>query len=87
MKKYAVSYYSVTTGYGWQQEFDRLDEFESFIDEMRLKPSASVSVWDNELHEYIFDKDAFCEPEVDMLRNLFRDMRTRNRKMKLTTAK
>ena len=87
MKKYSVSYYSVTTGYGWQDEFDRLAEFESFIDEMRRKPSASISVWDNELHEYIFDKDAFCKPDVDMLRSLFRDMRTKNRKMKLATAK
>ena len=87
MQKYQVSYYSITTGYGWQDEFDRLADVESIIDEMRRKPSASVDVWDSELQEFIFSKDAFCKPDIDMLRCQFRDMRTKNRKMKLTTAK
>lgn len=82
-KKYVVTYCSATTGYGWKQEFDRLSEFEPFIDEMRNVPSAAVDVYDRELGDFIFNKDCFCEPDVDMLRGLWRDMRTKNRKMKM----
>ena len=83
-KKYIVSYCSGATGYGWKQEFDRLSDFEDFINEMRREITASVSVWDSQLKEFIFDKDALCyKPNIDMLRpsDHFRDMRTKDRKM------
>lgn len=37
MSKYSVSYCSGATGFGWEQDYDRLDEFEDFIDEMRME--------------------------------------------------
>jgi hypothetical protein len=82
-KKYVVDYCSGATGYGWSKEYDRLDEFESFIDEMRREITAHVSVWDNTLKDFIFYKRALCyEPETDMLKAIDRDMRTKNRKWK-----
>ena len=81
-KKYSVSYTSGATGYGWDQEFDRLDEFEDFINEMRNVYTAAVRVWDNELKTFIFWKRALSEPTTDMLSDMFRDMRTTTRKVK-----
>lgn len=82
-KKYVVSYCSAPTGYCWTQEHDRLSEFEAFIDEMRMTPSAAVDVWDRELEDYIFWKDCFAKPKIDMLRSGHRDMRTKSRQKNL----
>ena len=80
-KKYTVDYCSGATGYGWSQEYDRLDEFESFIDEMRHEYTACVSVWDNQLNDFIFYKRTLCfEPHIDMLKAFDRDLRTKDRK-------
>ena len=85
-KKYVVSYCSGATGYGWEAEHDRLDEFESFIDEMRHEYTARVTVWDSTLKEFIFYKRALSSnPETDMLRSFERDMRTTTRKRKEET--
>ena len=82
-KKYSVDYCSGATGYGWSHEYDRLDEFEDFIDEMRNEYTASVRVFDYDLGEFIFWKRTLSyKPEIDMLHDLFRDMRTTNRRMK-----
>lgn len=81
VKKYTVDYYSGATGYGWSREYDRLDEFESFINQMRHEVTACVSVWDNYLQDFIFYKRALCyEPETDLLRSTNRDLRTKDRK-------
>lgn len=83
MKKYSVSYCSGATGYGWKQEYDRLDEFESFIKEMRNEYTCEISVFDHELGDFIYWKRALCyEPEVNVMFNLFRDLRTTTRRMK-----
>lgn len=83
MKKYSVDYASGATGYGWSQEFDRLDEFEDFIDEMRKEVTARVTVWDSQLHDFIFWKDCLCyKPSIDMLHSIGRDMRTKDRHWK-----
>ena len=83
MKKYSVDYCSGATGYGWTAYHDRLDEFEDFINEMRKEYTASVRVWDSDLEKFIFWKDCLTyKPRIDMLNDLFRDMRTRTRKMK-----
>ena len=82
-KKYTVDYCSGATGYGWSQQYDRLDEFESFINEMRKVSTAHVTVWDSQLKDFIFWKDCLCyEPRIDMLRpdKHFRDLRTKDRK-------
>ena len=81
--KYTVDYVSGATGYGWSQEYDRLDEFEDFIDEMRKEYTAKVTVWDSELKTFIFWKNTLTfEPEKDMLHDVMRDMRTKTRKVK-----
>ena len=82
-KKYSVSYTSGATGFGWRQEYDRLDEFEEFINEKRKDYTADVSVWDETLQDFIFWKKALTyEPTVDMLADYSRDMRTVDRKFK-----
>ena len=82
-KKYSLEYCSGATGYGWEKEYDRLDEFEDFINEIRNEYTAKVTVFDYSLKKFIFYKRALSfKPEKDMLFNLFRDMRTTTRKIK-----
>ena len=85
-KKYSVDYCSGSTGYGWSREYDRLDEFECFINECRHDYSAKVRVFDTTLNKFIFIKGCSWKPQVDMLHDLFRDMRTTDRQMKFTNA-
>ena len=81
-KKYTVQYVSGATGYGWEKEFDRLDEFEGFINEMRKDCTAKVTVWDNTLQDFVFWKNALTfNVKIDMLQDYLRDMRTTTRKM------
>ena len=83
-KKYIVNYCSGSTGYGWKKEYDRLDQFEDFVNEIRHNYTAYITVWDDELKEHIFWKDCLTyEPRIDMLRAICRDMRTKTRKVKL----
>lgn len=82
--KYTVHYASGATGYGWRKEYARLDEFEGFIDSIRREYTASVTVWDDTLREFIFWKDCLThECRIDRLNNLFRDMRTTTREAKI----
>lgn len=82
-KKYIVEYCSGATGYGWRCQHDRLDEFEGFIDQMRREYTASVTVWDNEIEDFIFWKDVLTfDTRIDMLHDMNRDMRTKTRKYK-----
>ena len=81
-KKYSVEYCSGATGYGWDIEYDRLDEFEDFINEMRYEYTASVRVYDYTLEKFIYWKNCLAyKPSIDMLSDIFRDMRTKTRKM------
>ena len=83
MAKYSVSYCSAPTGYGWEQKYDRISEFESFVNEMRRVPTAEVIVYDYELGDFIFWKRAMrYDPDIDMLHSVCRDLRTKTRKMK-----
>lgn len=80
-KKYILSYASGATGFGWEEEYDRLEEFEAFVNEMRHEYTARVTVWDNTLNAFVFWKDCLeSKPETDMLHDIFRDMRTKTRK-------
>ena len=82
-KKYTVKYCSGSTGYGWEKQYDRLDEFEDFIDEMRGDYTARIIVWDETLQKIIFWKDCLSvNPRIDLLSELLRDMRTTTRKAK-----
>lgn len=82
MKKFIVDYASANTGYGWTREFDRLEEFEGFIKESRGERYVLISVWDNTLGNFIYYRRNSLQPDVDMLSNLFRDMRTTTREAK-----
>lgn len=53
-KKYVVNYCSGSTGYGWSKEYDRLDEFEDFVNEKRRDYTARVTVWDDSVKGFIF---------------------------------
>lgn len=82
-KKYVVSYCSGATGYGWDKEYDRLEDFEDFINEKRKDYTAKVTVFDNTLKKFIFWKNTLTyNIKIDMLHNFSRDMRTINRKRK-----
>jgi hypothetical protein len=79
-KKYTVKYCSGSTGYGWEKQYDRLDEFEDFVDEIRREYTASLKVWDETLQEFIFWKDCLTfKCYIDRLHDFRRDMRTTTR--------
>lgn len=82
MAKYTVIYTSAATGYGWRKEHERLEDFEDFVNEKRTDAMAYVTVWDNELVKCIFRKGYGFKPEIDMLKNPQRDMRTTTRERK-----
>lgn len=83
MKKYSVTYTSGATGYGWHEEYDRVEEFESFVNEIRHDYTARLTVWDNELEDFIFWKDCLTYTcKIDMLHSYNRDLRTKTRKAK-----
>lgn len=82
-KKYVLDYGHGSTGYGWQKEYDTLDEFESFVDAMEHEYNASIQVWDNEIQKFIYWKDILTyRPRIDMLHDFLRDMRTKTRRIK-----
>lgn len=83
MRKYSVSYASGSTGFGWEHEYDKVEEFEEFIDEEKKDVTARVTVWDNELNAFIFWKDCLTfECRIDLLHSFDRDLRTRTRTRK-----
>lgn len=81
MGKYSVSYYHNATGYGWKEETNRLEDFESFIDEMRADHNANITVWDNTINKFIYWQQG-CFYKVDLLSDILRDMRTITREVK-----
>lgn len=83
-KKYCVSYTSGATGFGWDHEYDRLDEFEDFVKEKeRNDYTTRITVWDSDLEKFVYWKDCLAyKPRIDMLSDLFRDFRTTTRKIK-----
>ena len=85
-KKYAVTYHCCSTGYGWRMEYDRIDEFESFIKDARHERSYEVWVYDYDFDDFIFIKrGGTLEIDKDMLGS-FRDLRTTTRMHKAVTA-
>lgn len=81
MKKYSVSYVAGSTGYGWEHEYDRIDEFEDFVNEIRDEYTARLLVWDNEIEKFIFWKDCLTyKCKIDLLHSYDRDLRTKTRK-------
>lgn len=65
-KKYSVSYTNGASGYGWDKEYDRLNEFEDFV--TTVSRTSYVCVYDNEIGEIIYKKDALDDkPSIDFL--------------------
>ena len=63
------------------KKYDRLDEFEYFVNEMRNDCAARITVWDEELQDFVFWKDAFkWNCRIDSLKGVERDCRTTTRK-------
>lgn len=82
-KKYTLSYCSGATGFGWDEEYDTLNEFEYFVDDTRKEFTAQVKVFDRSIKKFIYWKDCLSyDPYIDMLHDSDRDMRTTTRKRK-----
>lgn len=83
MRKYSVAYAS-STGFGWEREYDRIDEFEDFVDEIRNEYTARLTVWDNQIKQFLFWKNCLTyNCKIDMLHSCDRDLRTLDRKRKV----
>lgn len=77
--KYEIGYCSGATGYGWEDACDTIEEVEEIISEIRETRTAMVTVFDNNLGNFIFYKRALSEPETDMIYSFKRDLRTTTR--------
>ena len=78
MAKYFVSYASGATGFGWEKEYDRIDEFEYLIKE--IDRSTYFYVYDYEIKEIIYKKDCLDnKPTIDLLHKPLRDFRFKSR--------
>ena len=83
MAKYIVNYCSGPTGYGWRQEYDRLEDFESFVNTVGFDYSTALDVWDETQQKFIFWKDVLTsQPRIDDLHRVDRDYRTKSRSRK-----
>ena len=52
--KYTVTYVSGATGFGWTEYANTIKEVEWLLQGIATKHTAQVSVWDNELEDFIF---------------------------------
>ena len=77
--KNTVTYVSGATGFGWTEYANTIKEVEWLLQGIATKHTAQVSVWDNELEDFIFYKRALAEPETDLIHNSRRDLRTKTR--------
>lgn len=55
-KRYCIDYCSGATGYGWSHETNSRREAQSVAKSMSKSYTSAVSVWDNEIHDFIYDK-------------------------------
>lgn len=66
--RYHISYTSGATGYGWEQETDSLKEARGIAhsDSFGENYTAMVTIWDEELKDFIFWKSVLCyKPDID----------------------
>lgn len=84
MKKYSVVYNSAPNSCGIQhrENFDTIKEVEREVGEYLTDYYSSVSVFDNELDDYIFYKECMSKPDINLIKpsTHFRDLRTTTRK-------
>ena len=81
--KYSVGGGGGATGYGWRQEFDRLEDFEGWLNSMRREYTAHITVWDASRKDFIFWKDVLTfTPSIDDLQRVDRDYRTKTKNKK-----
>jgi hypothetical protein len=82
MKKYTVQYNASPTSYGIDhtEEVDTITEVENLINEYKKMYQSAVRVFDSILNDYIFYKHiGTTTPEIDLIDNYKRDLRTTNR--------
>ncbi len=77
--KYEVVYVSGATGFGWTEYANNIKKVEWLLEGIATTHTAQVRVWDNELEDFIFYKRALSSPEVDLIHNSRRDLRTKTR--------
>ena len=82
MSKYIVDY-SSTSGYGWTKEYDRVESVDGIVNEHRHNKYTGLTVYDCEHGDFIFWKDIFSGPSIDLLGDHnARDLRTVTRMRK-----
>lgn len=70
MARYTIDYCSAPTGYGWREKTDSITEVKKIVrsESYGRCITASVSVWDSKVKDFIFDKDAMCyKPRIDKI--------------------
>lgn len=81
MKTYSVSVVIGAAIGGFEYETNDLKEVEMDVNEYGNTYNASVRVWDEQTQQFIYWKDVLNrKPRIDMLHDIHRDFRFRNRK-------
>lgn len=84
MKKYIISYVSGATGYGWEEKVNTIEEVENIVNEFKNIYTAKLSVFDNQLDDFIYYKFSLeSKPQVDFIYNYKRDLRVKDRVKKI----
>ena len=80
MAKYNVVYVNGPTGFGWDEDFERLDEVEEIVNYYYSNYSTAIHVFDYVQDKFIFWKDVLTyKPSIDDLHRSDRDYRTKTR--------
>lgn len=78
--RYTVNYTSGSTGFGWEAQHSSIKEFIGWLEEAKLERAYRITVWDDTLGDFIFWKDVFDKPIIDMIFTSSRDLRTKTKK-------
>jgi len=81
MAKYTL-WYSSTTGYGWKEKSNRIDEFEDFIREQSINRYSSIEVYEEGIGFVYIKRIGDVTPEISIFDNILRDLRTTTKKVK-----
>lgn len=79
MKKYYITYVNGGSGTSWEIERDTIGEVKQEIECYKDKSNVRISVIDRILGDFIFWKDIFESPDIDLIYNRKSDLRTKTR--------
>lgn len=66
-KRYIIDYCSAPTGYGWRLETNSRKEARDMAREYGKVITTAISVWDNQVRDFIYDKRTLdYHPTVDL---------------------